>query len=254
MNTSVTQPRLRGFTLIELLVVIAIIAILAGMLLPALAGAKEKAKRTFCLNNMKQMGLGINMYTSENNDRYPSGQRDNGVYHASFVHSQVYTNAFLRAGFDTNSLNCPNKKNWVQLVPVNGWRIGYYNLWGFPTENDARSRSGTYTVAQTTPWDSPKFAQDTGPDYVIGADVTEVGTVNTPTGQGPVSGAHGPTGPVFSAPGVSVEPDVIRVAGSNVALPDGSAQWRKMSAMKSRWVSWSGPAATSGANTIIGYW
>jgi prepilin-type N-terminal cleavage/methylation domain-containing protein len=61
----------RGFTLIELLVVIAIIAILAAILFPVFAQAREKARTTACMNNMKQLGLGIKMYMDNYDDTYP---------------------------------------------------------------------------------------------------------------------------------------------------------------------------------------
>ncbi len=70
-----TRPARRipdGFTLIELLVVIAIIGILAGMLLPSLAGAKGRAQETVCINNLRQAGLGLQMYLNDHAQRFPA--------------------------------------------------------------------------------------------------------------------------------------------------------------------------------------
>jgi len=72
--------RLRGFTLIELLVVIAIIGILAAMVFPVFARARESARKAVCLSNVKNIALAVNMYLADNNDTFPPAEHRQEVF------------------------------------------------------------------------------------------------------------------------------------------------------------------------------
>ncbi len=207
----------RGFTLIELLVVIAIIAILAGMLLPALSKAKERARRTKCLSNLRQVGLAFEMYGLDNNNKLPSHEAGgNGwLWDLPLPTADIITDA----GANRSILYCPSSSVkdvdlWWEFSPVN--RVTGY-IWLIKRKGPPPLTDPDYRYLESMTHPSPSNTEVTF-DWILSEKDTNFTKV-----------------PASTVPHIRTSHlNQQRPSGGNFLFLDGSVRWRPFAEMEYR--------------------